>query len=91
MLAFLRMNEPTTGQIFEALIDLRDAVAAGFAKMVTRDEMNARFDGVGARFDAVDARFDRLERRVTNLETRVDEGFTRIDERLGKLESRRRR
>jgi hypothetical protein len=92
MVAFLDMSEqPTAGQIFDALRDLRDAVAAGFAKVPTRDEMNAKFD-------AADVRFDRLERRVTILETRVDDGFRCVDERLsqveqrlGKLESRRRR
>ena len=76
-------DQPTTGQIMDALLTLQEAVAVGFAQTVKRDEF-------------IQFR-DRLEWRVTNLETRVDEGFARVDERfhqverrLGKLESRRR-
>ena len=73
------MNDYMSGDLMAAIISLKDATAAGFAKADARiDALDAKFDvkidaldtkierlryDMNRRFDAVDERFDRLERR----------------------------
>lgn len=66
-------QEPTNGQILEALIDFRDAVAEQFGLVHKKlEEHDRRFDEHDRRFDEHDRRFDMLERRMGRLETRIE-------------------
>ena len=64
------MNDYTGADLMAAILDLRDATAAGFARADARlehevgslrSDMNRRFDRVDERFDRVDERFDRMD------------------------------
>jgi hypothetical protein len=68
-----RMNDYPGSDLMAAILDLRDATAAGFARQDAnterlRADMNRRFDLVDERFDRLDERFDRLHGRVAALE-----------------------
>ena len=73
-------NEPTTGQLLDALLDFRDAVFLRFEKIGAKllehdrrfDEHDRRFDEHDRRFDRLDMRLDNLDRRMGRLETRVE-------------------
>jgi chromosome segregation ATPase len=74
-------QEPTNGQILEAIIGLRDGMAENFAVVYKKleehdrrfDEHDRRFDEHDRRFDEHDRRFDNLDRRMGRLETRIED------------------
>lgn len=98
------MNEPTTKDIFDALLSFRDAVELRFVKIDSRfDRIDLRFDGVDRRLDGIDRRLDghdsRLDRidlhlgehdrRFVEIEETMRSGFSDVRERLGRLEAQR--
>ena len=79
------MQEPTTRDLMNAILELHSAVSLGFARV---DE---RFAGVDERFAGVDERFARMEQRLTGVEGEV-RGLQRwmatSDQRFNALEGR---
>jgi hypothetical protein len=82
-----RMNGYDGAALLAAILDLRDATAAGLANADAaterlRQDMNRRFDLVDDRFDRVDERFARMDERFA----RMDERFDRLETRVAALE-----
>ena len=72
-------EEPTNGQLLEAIIDLRDGMMENFAAVHKKlEEHDRRFDEHDRRFDDHDRRFDVLERRLGRLETQIEDVERRL-------------
>lgn len=65
----------------ERLDELSRRMDAGFEKMVTKEEMNLRFDAVEKRFDDVFGRFGEVNRRFDS----IDVHLLQINDRLDRL------
>ncbi|HEV3154552.1 MAG TPA: hypothetical protein VGZ02_12160 [Candidatus Baltobacteraceae bacterium] len=67
-------QEPTNGQLLEAIVDLRDGMMENFSAVYKKlEEHDCRFDEHDRRFDEHDRRFDALDRRMGRLETRIED------------------
>lgn len=58
-------NEPTNTELLYAIVDLKDAMLAGF------ERHDLRFDAVDLRLDTMDRRLGRIETRIEDLERRL--------------------
>lgn len=62
------MEDDAKAELLAAILDLKDATAASFAKVDKRfDTVDRRFDAVDRRFNAVDKRFDRIDVRLDEI------------------------
>ncbi|MCC6323986.1 hypothetical protein IT400_04315 [Candidatus Nomurabacteria bacterium] len=65
--------------------DLAIMVAKGFngieSRMVTKEEMNARFREVDERFDKVDEGLDKIESRLDNIETNDGKRLDKLEDK----------
>ena len=60
-------EEPTTKELLEAIVDLKDGMVEGFGAV------HRRFDVVEQRLLDHDRRFDTIDRRLGRIETRVED------------------
>ena len=76
-------TQPRPSEILAAMLEFRDAVGMGFARV------DARIDGLESRFDELESRIDKRFDRVDRHLSRLDDSVTAIEARLSGVERRR--